>query len=102
MRTCFDGCERLTPAQVAAVDLSDVEWVFCAGYCLYIPGLLEAIFSAARRAGKRVAFDLGSFEVVRAHHAEISRLLAARYVDCGEPASSPLAPEPGLVEASLC
>jgi len=82
MRTCFDGCARLDPAAVRAAPLGAAcQWLFCAGYCLYVPGLLEAALEAAQAQGKRVALDLGSFEIVRAHHAALLGLFRRRLVD---------------------
>ncbi|GAB4822086.1 hypothetical protein N2152v2_009132 [Parachlorella kessleri] len=84
MRTSLTGCARITPEELQLGHLSagGTKWAFLNAYCLYNEGLLERAIELAGKAGVSVAFDLASFEVVRAFRAKIRQLLESGAVAC--------------------
>lgn len=50
--------------------------------CLYYPSMLDRAIELAGKAGVSVAFDLASFEVVRANRDKLRALLASGSVAC--------------------
>jgi sugar/nucleoside kinase (ribokinase family) len=102
MRTCLAGCPRLAAEELSEADFAGEaaggapRWAFLSAYCLYNPGLLERAVELARQAGCTVAFDLASFEVIRAFRQTITQLLEGGAFDvcfCNEDEAAELAAE---------
>ncbi|TVR45346.1 MAG: adenosine kinase [Planctomycetota bacterium] len=75
MRTCLGAAVALDPAAVQADWFVGAEVVMLEGYTLFNHQLTQAIASAAKEAGARLALDLASFEVVQANRDLILGLL---------------------------
>ena len=99
MRTCLAGFPRLAAEELSEADFAGgpaggPRWAFLSAYCLYNPGLLERAVALARQAGCTVAFDLASFEVIRAFRQTIAELLEGGAFDvcfCNEDEAAELA-----------
>ncbi|KAK9831420.1 hypothetical protein WJX81_003244 [Elliptochloris bilobata] len=103
MRTYQGGAARLPPKALSAADFAGARWLFLSAYCLYGQGFVERALALAREAGVKVALDLASFEVVRAHLPELLELLHRGGVDacfCNEDEAVQLSGGPGVGSAA--
>eukprot|EP00887_Chlorella_sp_A99_P006297 scaffold3.g6297.t1 len=80
MRTCLAG-PRTVPEELYLSDFQGVAWCYVSGYLLYTPGLLERSVELARKAGCKIALELGSFEVVRAFYHQLRAVLETGTID---------------------
>lgn len=81
MRTCLEGVARLQAQELTLDDFSGSSYCYMSGYCFYTSGLVSRAIELAKEAGSKVAFDMGSYEIVRHFKEDINSLIESGSVD---------------------
>ena len=77
LRAALGAAATLEASAFTVSTFADARLVYLEGYALFNHDLTRSIAAAARAAGAGLAFDLASFEVVKANKAVIAEILGA-------------------------
>lgn len=80
MRCYMGACSEMTPEDLDPELFNGVKLVHFEGYTLLCPGLTHRGMELAKKAGAKISFDLGSFEMVN-NYRDLIMTLLEEYVD---------------------